>query len=260
MNHHAGNNELSRHDLTVYLTDLLKPDALPDYCPHRLQVHGRARSKHIGPGVTASQALIEAAVTVKADAVLVHHGYFWKGEDACITGMKYRRIKRIMDAEINLYAYHLPLDVHPVLGNNSQLAKLMGWPAPQAVSSIKPVGVVMMSQLANPQSGSAIVQQLERQLDRRVTVAIHHERPIQRVAWCSGGGQGFIDQAAALGADLFISGEVSEQTTHSAREQGIDFIAAGHHATERYGVKALGEHLAERFKLTHQFIDVDNPA
>ncbi|WP_417685701.1 Nif3-like dinuclear metal center hexameric protein [Pseudidiomarina gelatinasegens] len=251
---------VQRSELQHYLSDLLQIDRIRDFCPNGLQIEGREQVKTIVTGVTASQALVNQAIALKADAILVHHGYFWKNEPAVITGMKKRRIQALLKADINLFGYHLPLDVHPEFGNNAQLAKLFGWPQPQALTSAEPEGVVMGCRLPAPMNSVELGEHLESCLQRTLTVRIDSDTPIQKVAWCTGGGQGYIDQAAAAGFDAFISGEISEQTTHSAQEQGVAYFAAGHHATERYGIKALGEHLANRFELQHHFIDIDNPA
>jgi len=252
---------MERDDLLKYLNETLASAQIKDYCPNGLQVEGRRQIHKIVTGVTASQAMVDAAIAANADALLVHHGYFWKGEPEAITGMKQRRIKALLQADINLFAYHLPLDVHPRFGNNAQLAALMGWKGIEPLIDVSPTGVVMTGRLPSPQSGSELAAELSSRLQRPVSCSVHHEhRKVSTVAWCTGGGQSFIDAAATAGVDCFITGEVSEQTVHSAREQGIDFIAAGHHATERYGVKALGEHLAETFGLSHRFIEIDNPA
>lgn len=251
---------MQRIELTHYLADLLNVNRISDYCPNGLQVEGRDEVQRIVTGVTASQALIEKAIELNADALLVHHGYFWKGEDAAITGMKKHRIAALLKHDINLYAYHLPLDVHPEFGNNAQLAKRCGWPSPRALAEISPEGVVMMAEWPQPRAFTDVLHELETTLARQATVSLSTKALIQRVAWCTGGGQNFIDAAFQAGADCFISGEISEQTTHSAREHPISYIAAGHHATERFGIEALGQHLAERFDLSHQFIDIENPA
>lgn len=251
---------MQRRELEDYLNQLLQPESIQDYCPNGLQVEGKATIQRIVTGVTASQALVEAAIEAGADALLVHHGYFWKGEPQAIRGMKKQRIQALLQADINLFAYHLPLDVHAELGNNVQLARHLGWQVNGSLAAAKPAGVVLHGEITSPMSGASLAQLLSDRLGREVTCSVQHDRPIKTLAWCTGGGQGFIDLAAAENIDAFITGEVSEQTIHSAREQGIDFLAAGHHATERYGIQALGEHLAEQFGLKHQFIDIDNPA
>ncbi|MFC0444964.1 Nif3-like dinuclear metal center hexameric protein [Pseudidiomarina halophila] len=252
---------VEREQLEAYLRQFLATDKISDYCPNGLQVEGRDQIQKIVTGVTACQELLERAVMVDADAVLVHHGYFWKGEPQPVKGMKKRRLQTLLRHDLNLFAYHLPLDVHPRLGNNAQLARLMDWPDPSVLSEIEPEGVVMYTELSHDETVEQVATQLETRLGRSLVCAVHEPaQKIRRIAWCTGGGQGFIDAAAQADCDLFITGEVSEPTVHSAREQGIAFFAAGHHATERYGIQALGEHLAEKFGLDHQFIDVDSPA
>lgn len=249
---------IQRQVLADYLADLLQIKLYQDYSPNGLQVEGRAQIQHIVTGVTACQALLEQAVALQADAILVHHGYFWKGEAEVITGMKKRRLQTLLQHDINLFGYHLPLDCHPELGNNRQLGELLGL-QPQ-LKAVYLDNLLMQGDLATPLAASALMERIEQRLGRQVIHCSGHARPIRSVAWCTGGGQRFIDQAAALGVDAFISGEISEPTVHSARELGIDYFALGHHATERYGIQALGEHLAQQFALQHQFIEIDNPA
>ncbi|CAI8152606.1 MAG: GTP cyclohydrolase 1 type 2 [Pseudidiomarina mangrovi] len=251
---------MHRQQLEHYLRDYLAVDSISDYCPNGLQIEGRQQLQRIVTGVTASQALIDAAVACKADAILVHHGYFWKNEPAVITGMKHRRIKTLLSHDINLFAYHLPLDIHPEVGNNHQLAKLFGFNSSEAILGIEPRGLVRYTELADAITSDQLADRIASALQRPLTCMVPCAQPIRKIAWCSGGGQGYIDAAAAQGCDAFISGEVSEQTVHSAREQGIAFYAAGHHATERCGIKALGEHIAAQFELQVEFIDIDNPA
>jgi dinuclear metal center YbgI/SA1388 family protein len=244
--------------LLRFLDDLLLPNKVQDYCPNGLQVQGKPHIKKLVTGVTACQALIEHAIEVQADAILVHHGYFWKGESPCITGMKYQRIKSLLAHDINLYAYHLPLDIHPVLGNNAQLAKLLGIEKPYALEQQSPVGVLMAGEFPDPKTPSQLVELLNKRLGRPCLYISAGEKPINTVAWCTGGGQNYIELAAQLGIDAFITGEVSEQTVHIAREMGIHFFAAGHHATERYGVKAIGELIQQQLSLPTVFVDIDN--
>lgn len=243
--------------LTRYLDDLLNVAAIRDYCPNGLQVEGKAEVCSIVTGVTASQALIEAAMSAEADAILVHHGYFWKGEPAPIVGIKGRRIRALVKADISLLAYHLPLDVHPQLGNNAQLAQRMGW-AQEGVFGEGDVGLIgRVDAAASDVVG--IAANVERVLGRKPLVIGDPAQPVRRVAWCTGAAQSYLASAIDAGCDVFISGEISEPTVHLAREAGVAYISAGHHATERYGVQALGEHLAEQFGLRHRFIDIDNP-
>lgn len=250
---------INQNELIAYLDDHLCSQQIKDFCPNGLQVEGKPVINKIITGVTASQALIDAAIENNADAILVHHGYFWKGEPAEIKGMKKQRIKRLLQHDINLIAYHLPIDVHPTLGNNAQLARKLNITSVEPVEGATPIGVVMRGEFVEPVLGEQLVKKVEQSLLRKPLSSMVRNEPIKTVAWCTGGGQSYIDLAASLDIDLFITGEASEQTIHSSREQGIDFIAAGHHATERYGVQALGNHLAEKFGLEVQFIDIDNP-
>ncbi len=251
---------LQREELLSYLDNLLKPHQIKDYCPNGLQVQGRNDIKKIVTGVTASQALVDAAVAANADVLLVHHGYFWKGESQVITSLKYNRIKALLDADINLVAFHLPLDIHPTLGNNAQLARLFGFKNVSGLEEGNERSVAVKGELIEPKTVSELAKVIEHQLNRKPLVEGSPDKLIKTVAWCSGGGQSFIEMAGEQGIDAFISGEVSEQTIHLAREYNMAFFAAGHHATERYGVKALGEHLVSEFGVTVEFIDIDNPA
>lgn len=242
-------------ELEQRVNQLLNTADFKDYSPNGLQVEGRNNVNKIVTGVTACQALLDEAVRLNADAVLVHHGYFWKNEPAVIKGMKRRRLKTLLMNDINLYGWHLPLDAHPQLGNNARLAKL--WNI-ECKGEIQPL--LCWGELAQPISGEQFAQRIHQTLGRTpLHCGDNAPKLIKRVAWCSGGGQGFIDDAAAFGVDAFISGEASEQTIHSAREQGLHFFAAGHHATERCGIQALGEWLAEHHGLDVTFIDIDNP-
>jgi dinuclear metal center YbgI/SA1388 family protein len=244
--------------LANYCSTLLDAARFSDYAPNGLQLQGSRPVSSLITGVTASAALIEAARAHDADALLVHHGWFWKGEPPMLVGTKGRRVRALMEIGASLLAYHLPLDAHPQYGNNAALARVLdiGEPAP---SEIGP-GLVWTGRLAEPASARDWAAMVGDRLARAPTLIEGDRERIESVAWCTGGGQGYIEQAAALGVDAFLSGEISEQTTHAARELGICYLAAGHHATERYGVQALGNHLATRFGLKHQFVDIDNPA
>ncbi|MCK7567018.1 Nif3-like dinuclear metal center hexameric protein [Marinobacter xestospongiae] len=236
------------------LEQWLTPETFQDYCPNGLQVEGSAQVHRIVSGVTASQALLDAAVADGADLVLVHHGYFWKGEPQAVTGMKRARLKTLLAHDINLVAYHLPLDDHPEYGNNRQLAEVLGIGNPRPLD-----GLVWQGELAVPMTPEALAAHLSQALGRQpLHVGMGAER-IRRVGWCTGAAQGYIAKALDAGMDAFISGEISEPTTHTARECGIHYYAAGHHATERYGVKALGQALADKFGIEHRFVDCDNP-
>lgn len=248
--------ELSR--LEAYCNTLLNASAFQDYCPNGLQVDaGRQAVGRLVTGVTASQALIEAAADEKADLLLVHHGYFWKNEPAPLTGVKGRRVRTLMKAGISLLAYHLPLDAHPELGNNRQLGTRLGFADAEPLDGND--GLLWQVELAEPLAPPELAARIERCLGRPALHLPGGADPVRRVGWCTGAAQGYIEQAAAAGLDAFISGEVSEATTHLARELGIHYFAAGHHATERFGVQALGGHLAERFAIEHRFLEVPNP-
>ncbi len=251
---------IQRDQLVSFLNEVLQSDTIRDYCPNGLQVEGKMSVQRLITGVTASQALLDAAIAANADAILVHHGYFWKNEAAQITGMKKRRLQTLLQHDINLLAYHLPLDIHPKLGNNAQLGLLLQAQNITPIAGVEPGGVLMQGELPTDMMLADIATALQQKLGRMPLVEDARVGPVRKLAWCTGGGQGYIEQAAAAGAQLFISGEVSEQTIHLSRELGIHFIAAGHHATERYGVKALGEHIAQHFAVDVQFIDIDNPA
>jgi len=246
--------------LEQYLQTLLSPDTIKDYCPNGLQVQGGDEIKKIVTGVTASQTLIDHAIEEKADALLVHHGIFWQNDSYVIRGMKYNRIKALLDNKLNLFAYHLPLDAHLQLGNNVQLGELLSIKNIRAIEGVKPDGILMSGELENGVSGQQFSKNISSNLQRQcLHIPPPSNKRIQTVAWCTGGGQNYIEKAAEQGIDAFISGEASEKTTHIAQEMNIHFFAAGHHATERYGIKALGEHLQAEFDLTVKFIDIDNP-
>jgi len=245
------NTELER-----LVNQLLNTESFKDYAPNGLQVEGRGEIKKVVTGVTACQALLDEAVRLDADAVLVHHGYFWKSEAPAIKGMKRQRLKTLLANDINLFGWHLPLDGHPELGNNALLAKMFDIDVKGEIALLLPWG-----ELKTPLSGEQLAQRIAQVLGREpLHCGDNAPALIKRVAWCSGGGQGFIDDAAAFGVDAFISGEVSEQTIHSAREQGLHFFAAGHHATERCGIQALGDWLAQHHGLDVTFVDIFNPA
>ncbi len=255
-------NAVTREALLSYCEQLLRVDAFVDYAPNGLQVEGRASVERIVSGVTASQALLDAALEFGADTVLVHHGYFWKGEDARVVGMKRKRLATLLAHDINLIAYHLPLDGHPVYGNNAQWAMALGLKETQGFLGAPNARIGVRGILPDGISGRALKHKLERILGREVLhiSASAADRPLRSLGLCSGGAQGYIAEAAASGLDAYLSGEISEQTVHIAREMDIDYFACGHHATERFGVRALGEHLADTFGIEHCFMDVPNPA
>jgi len=241
--------------LLAYCDRRLEPARFADYCPNGLQLEASGQVRRLVTGVTASLALIEAAAAAGADTLLVHHGYFWKGEDQPLVGVKGRRVRALYAHGINLIAFHLPLDAHLELGNNSRLGARLDF----AGAPCDEEGLLWLADLPEPLSGRAMAARIQGAL-QRTPLHIDLDRPIERVGWCTGGAQGYIEQAAAAGCDAFISGEISEQTTHLARELGLHYFAAGHHATERYGVQALGDDLASAFDIEHRYIEVDNPA
>ena len=246
-----------RSDIDVYLSAVLQVASFKDYGPNGLQIEGRSGVTRVVSGVTASLALIEAAIAADADAVLVHHGLFWRGHDGRLTGWLKQRVQRLLAHDINLLAYHLPLDAHPQFGNNAQLGLRMG------VSADARFGEQSLGFIGTPEvpvTTRDLVERLARMSGRTPSIIEGDARPLRRVAWCTGGAQSYFEAAIAAGADVFVTGEMSEPQVHLARETGVAFIACGHHASERYGVQALGEHLAGQFGIEHRYIEIDNPA
>ena len=246
-----------RGEIELHLAALLQVDLFKDYGPNGLQVEGRTSVQRVVSGVTASLALIEAAVADQADAILVHHGLFWRGQDGRITGWMRQRLALLLAHNINLYAYHLPLDAHPTLGNNAQLGLQLGLVADGTFGE-QGLGLI------GPMDGAAgtaaaLAERVNLALGRTPVLLPGDGRPLRRIAWCTGGAQGYFEGAIAAGADAFLTGEISEPQAHIARETGVAFLACGHHATERYGAPAVGAHLAATFGLQHRFIDIDNP-
>ena len=247
---------VARSELENYIGQLLCIDRFRDYCPNGLQIEGRMNISRIATGITASQALIEAAIAQKADALLVHHGFFWRGENPCITRTKKNRIARLLSHDLNLFAYHLPLDAHPDLGNNAQLGMRLGL-TPTSRFGDQDLG--WQGELLAPTPLASFTNLVEKTLGRVPLVIGAPSKPIRRVAWCSGGAQDYFHTAATLDIDCFMTGEASEFVTHLAQETGIAFIAAGHHATESFGIEALGTHLTNTFGVEHVHINLPNP-
>ncbi|MEO7727629.1 MAG: Nif3-like dinuclear metal center hexameric protein [Burkholderiales bacterium] len=247
---------MQRSALETYLNQYLDVSRFRDYCPNGLQVEGRAEVRSIVTGVTASRELLQAAIERGADAVLVHHGYFWRGEDPRVTGTRRERLALLLGHELNLFAFHLPLDAHPDVGNNAQLARQLELPYDGKFGE-QDLGA--HGTFATPPTLAELTRRIADRLDRVPQVIGDSAKLVRRVAWCTGAAQNYLEDAVRLGVDAYISGEISEQTVHLARESGVAYIAAGHHATERYGIKALGEHVAARFSVAHQFIDIANP-
>lgn len=249
-----------RSQLLQTFDALLQPERFRDYGPNGLQVEGAARVSKIVSGVTASKALIESAIAARADAIFVHHGLFWRGQDGRVTGWMKQRLALLLAHDINLFAYHLPLDAHPELGNNAQLGLKLGLKA-EARFGEQDLGF-----LGGREDGGSfatavnLAEHLERELNRPVVLVSGSNDAIKKIAWCSGGGQDYFEAAIAAGADAFITGEISEPQAHYARECGVAFLACGHHASERYGAPAVAAHVAAQLGLAHEFIDIDNPA
>jgi dinuclear metal center YbgI/SA1388 family protein len=246
------------NDIIAHLASYLKVDAFQDYCPNGLQVEGRAEIRKIVTGVTACQSLLDAAVACKADAVLVHHGYFWRGDDPVIKGPMKRRLQTLLQHDISLLAYHLPLDAHPDIGNNALLAKALEINIVGEFDVGQP-GLGWLGELNEPVATEDFSAQIKTLMQRNPLCIDGGKAQLQKIAWCTGAAQDFITAAAKAGADAYITGEVSERTVHLARELGIAFYAAGHHATERFGIQALGEYLQQQFDIGCEFIDIANP-
>jgi len=243
--------------LVSHINDILNVDKFNDYAPNGLQLEGSNKINKLATAVTASLDVIKKAVDMNADALLVHHGYFWKGEDQTITGMKKKRLALLIKNDISLLAYHLPLDAHPEYGNNACLGRMFGIMTTDVMDK---QGLVNIGYLDEPIALAQFAAKVSQVLSRQALVISAGDHPVKRIAWCSGGAQKYLMKAAAMGADVYLSGEISENTVHEAREMGVHYIAAGHHATERYGVQALGEYLATAFCLEHEYIEIENPA
>ncbi len=250
---------ITRDELAIYLHHYLDCDSFNDYAPNGVQVEGTSTIHRICTAVTASLAIIKAAAEEHADALLVHHGYFWRGEGAVISGMKHKRIGQLMTNNITLYAYHLPLDCHPKVGNNACLGHVFEFGAIHKHNVGNTTNSLWSGTLKKPLTVQEFSDVIGKKLERSPLHVWGHDKPIQRVAWCSGAAQDYIEDAYRLGVDAYISGEISERTYYQALELGIHYFACGHHATERYGIQALGQHLSERFELQHQFLDSGNP-
>ena len=247
---------IDRQELLTALDGVLQPERFKDYCPNGLQVEGRQTVRSIVSGVTASLALIQMAIAEGADTILVHHGLFWRGHDGRVTGWMRQRLGLLLNHDINLFAYHLPLDAHPQWGNNAQLGQRLGL-HPTGRFGEQDLGWLGETTCTDVQS---LAEQAERVLGRPVLLVPGKGGPLRRIAWCTGGAQSYFEAAIAAGADAFMTGEISEPQVHLARECGVAYLACGHHATERYGAQALAAQMADQFGLEHRFIDIDNPA
>ena len=244
---------MQRVELDAYLNQYLDVARFRDYCPNGLQVEGRAHVERIATGVTASVELLGAAIESGADAIIVHQGYFWRGEDSRIVGMRKRRIALLIEHNVNLYAFHLPLDAHPEVGNNAALASRLGF---QIHGHFGEQDVGCYGEINSAPTLAELAERVEQRLERKPLVIGEGSRLVRRVAWCTGAAQNDLEDAVRLGVDVYLTGEVSDQTVHLARESGVAFIAAGRHVTERYGIHALGTHLAREFGLEHRHIEI----
>ncbi|HZW14486.1 MAG TPA: Nif3-like dinuclear metal center hexameric protein [Noviherbaspirillum sp.] len=249
---------VNRDSFAKYLAQALDITRFRDYCPNGLQVEGRPEIRTLVTGVTASLALLEAAAAHNADAILVHHGYFWRGEDPRVLGPRQRRLKLLLERDINLFAYHLPLDMHPELGNNAQLARQLGI-VTEGRFGEDDLGWLGSIRDADVHTVADLARIVEVRLGRAPLIIGDADQTLGRIGWCTGAAQNLLGDAIAAGASVYLSGEISEPTVHLARETGVAYLACGHHATERYGVQALGAHLAEHFGIRHHFIDIVNP-
>lgn len=247
---------MRREELVGYLDGLLDSQRFKDYSPNGLQVEGAGDVRRIVAGVTANQALIDVAVQSGADTLLVHHGWFWRGEDGRVTGFRKARMQALLKHDINLLAYHLPLDGHPELGNNAQLGRFFGW-ASEGRFGEQDLG--WHGRVGQPMALAEMAREIAKRLNRQPLVVGGGNRRVERIAWCSGGAQGYFEEAVTLGVDAYLCGEISEHNVHLARESGVAFIAAGHHATERFGVQAVARHISERLGLECEFVDIDSP-
>ena len=249
-----------RHQLLQAFDALLQPERFRDYGPNGLQVEGRSEIRKIVSGVTASRALIEAAIAAQADTIFVHHGLFWRGQDGRVTGWMKQRLALLLAHDINLFAYHLPLDAHPELGNNAQLGLKLGLRADTRFGEQELGFLGARAQGGGFATADELASHVVQALNRQVTLVNAAPTAIKKIAWCTGGAQGYFEAAIAAGADAFITGEISEPQAHYARESGVAYLACGHHASERYGAPAVVAHVAAQLGLAHEFIEIDNPA
>ena len=248
-----------RDELLQFINQLLRPELVADYCPNGLQVAGKLAISTLVTGVSACQELLKQALILKADAILVHHGYFWKNENPCLVGIKQRRLKLLLEHDVNLFAYHLPLDIHSEFGNNTQLADELGIVLEDRLTVGGIPNLLCYGRLSAPMSPEDFTKRIAERLNREPLHIAASKNEIQKVAWCTGAAQDYLSEVVQLGCDAYITGEVSERSVYIARESDIHFYAAGHHATERYGVQALGAYLAKEFGLTHHYVELDNP-
>ena len=256
-------NQVSTQQLADWLDNTLQTQRFKDYCPNGLQVEGKPHIRHLITGVTATQALLETAIAKQADAILVHHGWFWKNESPVVRGTKRARLALALGHQLNVFAYHLPLDAHPTLGNNAQLAKVLGF-EPELDADGQPLrcgpdNLIWLGRCGEGKTLEELSDSICNRLQRTPLVVGNLQQKIRRIAWCTGGAQGMMQAAIDAGADAYLTGEASEPTYHLAQETGTAFIGAGHHATERYGAQALGQAIADEFGIKVEFVDINNP-
>lgn len=247
------------NDIITWCDNTLQTNQFKDYCPNGLQIEGKAEVNTLVSCTTASLHAIEAALDLKADALIVHHGYFWKGEPSALVGIKGKRIKQLMQADVSLIGYHLPLDAHTTLGNNKALADLLGITITGALDPQERMPIGNVGELDSALTPAEFSKHIAQVLGQQPLHISSHKKLIKKVGFCTGGAQDFLYKAAALHCDAYISGEVSERTYHEALEYGIDYFAAGHHATERYGIQRLAQAVAEQFNLKHHYVELNNP-
>ena len=256
-------NQIATTELQQWLDNTMQPQRFRDYCPNGLQVAGKPTVRRLVTGVTASMDLLQAAIERNADAVLVHHGWFWKNEDSRLIGTRRERIALALKHDLNLFAYHLPLDAHPGLGNNAQLAEVLGLTPDRDADgnplTCGPDGLIWLGQCPPDSTAQTLGSHIAQALGRTPMVISPSQQTVKRIAWCTGGAQGMMQAAIDAGAQVYLTGEASEPNFHLANETGTAFIAAGHHATERYGVQALGRAAAEALGIEVEFIDLPNP-
>lgn len=249
---------MQTQDLIEHLNVYLNAASFKDYAPNGLQVEGKPEIRRIVLGVSASQALVDHACSIEADCILVHHGWFWRGERPEVVGMKQRRLKALLAHDINLIAYHLPLDAHGEVGNNAEIARVLGLEIEERGGDRE------LLFIGRPKEGAVKTEAFVARVAEafggiRVRVG-ETDGEIRRVGWCSGAAQDELIEAASHGCNVYISGEISERTTYEARENGILYLACGHHATETLGIRALGRHLKSQWpELEISWFDDENP-
>ena len=247
------------NEIIQWCDQTLKSHEFKDYAPNGLQIEGTSEVKKILCAVTASQTAIDAAVAYGADLLLVHHGYFWKGEPYPITGMRGKRIKSLIQHDISLVGYHLPLDSHPTIGNNAAIADLLELEHIQALDPNERNPIGNIGYLKSAMSPEVFKQFASEKLGFDAIHLPADKTSIQKVGFCTGGAQDYIKKAADQDCDAYISGEVSERTFYEAQELNVHYYACGHHATEKYGVQRLAKAISEQFNIEYSYFELNNP-